>query len=88
MAFTPFVAYLYLMLIGSMAAYVAYAYLIRHTSPIIASSCMYVNPVVAVAIGALLLGEAITVWTVVATLIILGSVGLSFWFDYRRRGLV
>jgi hypothetical protein len=35
-----------------------------------------------------LLGETITVWTVVATLIILGSVGLSFWFDYRRRGLV
>ncbi|MGA7816133.1 EamA family transporter [Caballeronia sp.] len=88
MAFTPFVAYLYLMLIGSMAAYVAYAYLIRHTSPIIASSCMYVNPVVAVAMGALFLGETITQWTVIATLIILASVGLSFWFDYRRRGLV
>jgi drug/metabolite transporter (DMT)-like permease len=88
MQVTPFVSFLYLMLVGSMTAYVAYGYPIRHTSPIIASSCMYVNPVVAVAIGALLLGETITVWTVVATLIILGSVGLSFWFDYRRRGLV
>jgi len=88
MGFTPFLAYLYLMLVGSMAAYVAYAYLIRHTSPIIASSCMYVNPVVAVVIGALFLGEVITKWTVMATLIILASVGLSFWFDYKRRGLV
>lgn len=88
MSFAPFVAYLYLMLVGSMAAYVAYAYLIRHTSPIIASSCMYVNPVVAVIMGALFLGETITQWTVIATLVILSSVGLSFWFDYRRRGLV
>jgi len=75
MGFTPFLAYLYLMLVGSMAAYVAYAYLIRHTSPIIASSCMYVNPVVAVVIGALFLGEVITKWTVMATLIILGERG-------------
>jgi drug/metabolite transporter (DMT)-like permease len=38
--------------------------------------------------GALFLGETITQWTVIATLIILASVALSFWFDYRRRGLV
>ncbi|HEY3596526.1 MAG TPA: EamA family transporter, partial [Paraburkholderia sp.] len=69
------------------AAYVAYGYLIRHTSPIIASSCMYVNPLVAVALGALLLGEPVTRSTVVATAVILASIGLSFWFDYRRRRL-
>ncbi|MFP3186833.1 MAG: EamA family transporter, partial [Paraburkholderia sp.] len=85
--FLPVLAFLYLMLVGTMAAYVAYGYLIRHTSPIIASSCMYVNPVVAVALGALLLGEPVTSATVIATVVILASVGLSFWFDYRRRGL-
>ena len=74
------------MLVGTMAAYVAYGYLIRHTSPIIASSCMYVNPVVAVALGALLLGEPVTSSTVIATIVILSSVGLSFWFDYRQVG--
>jgi drug/metabolite transporter (DMT)-like permease len=83
--FLPVVAFIYLMLIGTMAAYVAYGYLIRHTSPIIASSCMYVNPLVAVALGALLLGEPVTASTVLATAVILASVGLSFWFDYRRR---
>jgi len=85
--FLPVLAFIYLMLIGTMAAYVAYGYLIRHTSPIIASSCMYVNPVVAVALGALLLGEAVTRSTVIATVVILASVGLSFWFDRRKKGL-
>ncbi|MFP4904397.1 EamA family transporter, partial [Paraburkholderia sp. BR14261] len=83
--FLPLVAFLYLLFIGTMAAYVAYGYLIRHTSPLVASSCMYVNPVVAVALGALLLGEPVTSATVVATVLILGSVGLSFLFDDRRR---
>lgn len=82
--FLPVVAFVYLMLIGTMAAYVAYAYLIRHTSPLLASSCMYVNPVVAVALGALLLGEPVTRATVVATVLVLGSAGLSFLFDDRR----
>jgi len=84
LGFLPAVAFLYLMLVGTMAAYIAYGYLIRHTSPIVASSCMYVNPVVAVALGAVLLGEPVTHWTVVATVLILASVGLSFWFDRRK----
>ncbi len=83
--FLPLAAFFYLMLIGTMAAYVAYGFLIRHTSPLVASSCMYVNPVVAVALGALFLGEPITRATIVATVLILGSVGLSFAFDDRRR---
>ncbi|KVP67223.1 EamA family transporter [Burkholderia ubonensis] len=81
----PVLAFLYLMVFCTMAAYVAYGYLIRHTSPIIASSCMYVNPIVAVAIGALMLGEPVTMATVIATVAILGSVGLSFVFDPARR---
>ncbi len=76
--FLPLLAFVYLMLIGTMAAYVAYGFLIRHTSPIIASSCMYVNPVVAVALGALLLGEPVTHSTVIATVVILGQRGLVF----------
>ncbi|WP_233802257.1 EamA family transporter [Paraburkholderia sp. HP33-1] len=86
--FLPLVAFLYLMLIGTMAAWVAYGFLIRHTSPIIASSCMYVNPVVAVALGALVLGEPITRSMVIATIVILISVGLSFWFDYQNKDTV
>ncbi len=86
LAVLPVIASVYLMLFCTMAGYVAYGYLIRHTSPIISSSCMYVNPIVAVALGALLLGEPVTMSTVVATVAILGSVGLSFAFDPARRG--
>lgn len=84
-AFVPMLAFVYLMLFGTMIAYVAYGYLIRNTSPVIASSCMYVNPIVAVALGALLLGEPVTTATVIATLAILGSVGLSFICDPARK---
>jgi drug/metabolite transporter (DMT)-like permease len=80
----PLLAFSYLMLVATMAAYVAYGFLIRHTSPIVASSCMYVNPVVAVALGAVTLGERVTGSTLVATGVILASVALSFWFDRRR----
>lgn len=82
----PIVAFIYLTVVATMAAYVAYAFLIRHTSPIVASSCMYVNPIVAVSLGALMLGEPVTIGTVAATVAILASVALSFWFDRRRVG--
>jgi drug/metabolite transporter (DMT)-like permease len=80
----PLCAFVYLMLVATMAAYVAYGFLIRHTSPIVASSCMYVNPIVAVALGAVMLGEPVTGSTLMATGVILASVALSFWFDRRR----
>jgi drug/metabolite transporter (DMT)-like permease len=80
----PVLAFVYLMLVATMAAYVAYGFLIRHTSPIVASSCMYVNPIVAVALGAVTLGEPVTGATLVSTGVILASVALSFWFDRRR----
>lgn len=84
LGFGSLFAFVYLMLVATMAAYVAYGFLIRHTSPIVASSCMYVNPIVAVALGALTLGEPVTGSTLVATGVILVSVALSFWFDRRR----
>lgn len=58
LAVGPVFAFAYLMVFCTMAAYVAYGYLIRHTSPIIASSCMYVNPIVAVALGSAAAGRA------------------------------
>ncbi|WP_206955781.1 EamA family transporter [Trinickia acidisoli] len=84
LGFGSLFAFLYLMFVATMAAYVAYGFLIRHTSPIVASSCMYVNPIVAVALGALTLGEPVTGATLVSTGVILASVALSFWFDRRR----
>ncbi|MEX3582596.1 MAG: EamA family transporter [Burkholderia sp.] len=86
-AVLPTFAFLYLMIFGTMIAYIAYGYLIRNTSPVLASSGMYVNPIVAMALGALLLGEPVTAATVIATLAILGSVGLSFVCDPARKAV-
>ena len=53
-------ALVYLVLFGSLLAFTAYGYLLRTTRPAIATSYAYVNPIVALAIGAVLGGERFT----------------------------
>jgi len=45
-------AWLYLVVFGSLVGYSSYTYLLRHVRPALATSYAYVNPAVAVAIGA------------------------------------
>lgn len=81
----PWLAFSYLCVCASLLTTCAYMYLVRHASPAIAVSYAYVNPVVALMLGALLLRERITSQTLFALLIILASVGLVFWAHYYRR---
>ena len=62
------------MLIGALVGYVAYIWLLHHVSPTAASTYAFVNPVVAVALGAIVLGEQVTLMTVVAAALIVGAV--------------
>ncbi|HYP78285.1 MAG TPA: drug/metabolite exporter YedA [Polyangiaceae bacterium] len=55
-----FVALGYLIVFGSLLGFSAYGYLLSKTRPLIATSYAYVNPVVALAIGALLGGERLS----------------------------
>ena len=64
------------MLVGALVGYVAYIWLLHHVSPTAASTYAFVNPVVAVALGALVLGEPITPLTLVAAALIVGAVVL------------
>jgi len=66
----------YLVVFGSIVAFSAYAWLVKHTTAARASTYAYVNPVVAVLLGWALLGEPITGRTLVAAAIIVGSVAL------------
>jgi drug/metabolite transporter (DMT)-like permease len=50
-------AVLYLALFGSVLAYSAYGYLLRHASPALATSYAFVNPAIAVLLGVALGGE-------------------------------
>lgn len=70
------VAFLYLMVFGSLIAFSAYVFLLRVTTVARASTYAFVNPVVAVSLGALLGGEAVTWRTAAATVVIVGAVAL------------
>jgi len=67
-------AWIYLVIAGSLAAFSAYMYLLSRVSNALASSYAYVNPVIAVLLGAAFAAESIGAREALAMLIILGSV--------------
>jgi drug/metabolite transporter (DMT)-like permease len=69
-------AMIYLAVVGSMVAYVAYVYLLKTVRPALATSYTYVNPAVAVVLGFALNGEPITIAGGIALAVILVAVGL------------
>jgi drug/metabolite transporter (DMT)-like permease len=71
-----FFSYLYLILFGSLVGFTAYIWLLRVTTPVLVSTYAYVNPVVAVLLGATLAGETITIRTLLAAVVILIAVAL------------
>src|SRR2546423_7247772 len=74
----------FLVVFGSLVAFSAYGYLLRHTRPALATSYAYVNPMVAVGLGVLLAGEQLTPMEIVAILITLSGVGLVSLQQGRR----
>ncbi len=72
----PLVAMVYLVLVGSFVGFIAYSWLLRHTRPAVATSYAFVNPVLAVALGALLAAEPLTWQTLVATPLVAAAVAL------------
>ncbi len=66
----------FLAIFGSLVAFSAYGYLLRHVRPALATSYAYVNPMVAVGLGALFAGENLTPLEIVAILITLSGVVL------------
>src|SRR5207253_66623 len=69
-------AFIYLVLIGAIVGYAAYIWLLRHCDPAKVATYAYVNPVVAVLLGTFFAGETLTLRTVLAAAVILGSVAL------------
>src|SRR6266480_4682342 len=69
-------AFAYLVLIGAVVGYTAYFWLLRHCDPAKVATYAYVNPIVAVLLGALFAHEAITLRTLLAAALIIGSVAL------------
>jgi drug/metabolite transporter (DMT)-like permease len=71
-------AWAYLVVFGSLVAFSAYLYLLAHASPAVATSYAFVNPVIALALGVSLGGEALSGGEWVACGVILTGVLLIF----------
>jgi drug/metabolite transporter (DMT)-like permease len=69
-------AMVYLILAGSLGGYVSYVYAIKHLPVTLVSLYAYVNPIIAVALGALVLGEPFGARTLVAMAIVFVGIGL------------
>ncbi len=69
-------SFIYLVIIGAVVGYTAYIWLLRHCDPAKVATYAYVNPIVAVLLGALFAGEKLTMRTLIAACLIIGSVAL------------
>ena len=77
-------AFAYLIIIGALVGYTAYIWLLRVCDPAKVATYAYVNPIVAVLLGALFAGEALTARTMIAAALIIGSVALVITVQQTR----
>jgi len=69
-------AFGYLVVLGSIVAFSAYAYLLRHARPSVVATYAFVNPVVAVLLGWALAGESLNWRVAAAAALILAALAL------------
>lgn len=81
-----FAAFLYLTVVGSLLAFTTFGWMLRVAPLPLVATYAYVNPIVAVFLGALVLGEPIGPRTLVAGAIIVGAVALIVTARSRMAG--
>lgn len=69
-------AWLYLVFVGSLIGFTTFVWLMKHSTPALVSTYAYVNPIVAVFLGWLLLGEAVGPRLLLASAIIIVGVAI------------
>ncbi len=79
-----FAAWAYLAVFGSLVAFTAYAWLLHHAPISQVVTHQYVNPVVAIVLGSVLLGEAHDLATVIGALIVIGAVVATIHSESRQ----
>jgi drug/metabolite transporter (DMT)-like permease len=80
-------AMIYLTIFGSILAYSAYVFALAHLRTSITSLYAYVNPVVAVFLGWLILSEPLTARSIVAMVVILAGVALVQTAGWRKKSV-
>jgi drug/metabolite transporter (DMT)-like permease len=74
----------YLICFGSMVGFTAYIYILKHSTATRVATYAFVNPVVALFLGWLVLGETITMRTMLAAAVILAAVLLVITAPHRK----
>jgi drug/metabolite transporter (DMT)-like permease len=69
-------AFVYLVAIGALVGFPAYIFLLRHCEPAKVATYAYINPIVAVLLGALFAHETLSFRILIAAALIIGSVAL------------
>lgn len=77
-------ALIYLVLVGSLIGFTSYAWLLNNAPISLVSTYAYVNPAVAVLLGALVLSEPVTIQVLVGGLVIVVGVVLVISTERRR----
>ena len=80
-------AWVYLVVFGSLVGYGSYSYLLENVRPALATSYAYVNPVIALLLGAWLVGETISPKLILALPVILAGMALIAWAQNAPRTL-
>jgi drug/metabolite transporter (DMT)-like permease len=78
LAFSPrtAAAFVYLTTVGAIGGFVAYTYALRHLQVSLVSLYAYINPIIAVALGIIVLGEPFTMRMAVAAALVFGGVAI------------
>ena len=76
---------LYLMAVGSMLAHSLYAWLLKATNAYFPSTWLFISPMVALGLGALLYGEHVTSSSILGSILVLFGIILMQWRGIRSR---
>jgi len=77
-------AWIYLVIFGSLVGFTAYAWLLKVAPISLVVTHQYVNPLVAIALGMLFLDERPSAWALAGALVVLGAVYLAIRVEFPR----
>ncbi len=84
-AFDSILAWVYLVIFGSLVGFTAYAWLLQAAPISLVVTHQYVNPLVAIALGMLFLGERPSPWSLAGALVVIGAVYVAIRAEFPRK---
>jgi len=78
-------AWAYLVVMGSLVGFSAYAWLLRAAPISLVVTHQYVNPLVAIALGMAFLGERPSPWSLAGAALVIGAVYVAIRAEFPRR---